>query len=392
MGETLREDGWFGMPAWRLIPVLLTVLAITPGCATATQSPRALDAPALDAAITRVMSESGIPGVIVGIWSPEGDYVKAFGVADTATGAPTRTDDYSRIGSVTKTFTATAVLQLVDQRRVGLDDPVSKYVDRVPRGGDITVRQLATMRSGLPDYQENPEFAEAVMADPTREFTPAELLGWAFTDSTGVKPAKFAPGQGYYYSNTNYVLLGLVIEKVSGRRLPEYLSRNIFTPLGLAHTSFPTGTEFPDPHPQGYTDPLDADGPAVNATNWSASFTGAAGAIISTLDDIRIWLRALTEGSLISRSLQEQRLQSPPAPGLPDGIGYGMGVMIADGWIGHNGSVPGYQTVAVHLPQRKTTLVIMANTDITGPSGQLPSTALGKAITTVLTPDHIYDV
>lgn len=380
------------MAAGRLILALLAVLMITPGCATATQPPQALDAPALDDAISRVMTESGIPGAMVGVWSPEGDYVKAFGVADTATGAPMHTDFYSRIGSVTKTFTATAVLQLVDQRRVSLDDPVSKYVDGVPRGQDITVRQLATMRSGLPDYQQNPEFAKAVLADPSREFTPAEMLGWAFNDPTGVTPAKFAPGQGYYYSNTNYVLLGLVIEKASGQRLPEYLSRNIFTPLGLAHTSFPTGTEFPAPHPQGYTDPLEANGPAVNATLWSASFTGAAGAIISTLDDIRSWLRALAEGSLISPSLQEQRLQSPPATGLPDGIGYGMGVMIADGWIGHNGSVPGYQTVAVHLPQRKTTLVIMVNTDVAVPGGQTPSTALGKAITTVLTPDHIYDV
>lgn len=366
---------------------LVSVLTILSGCATATKAPAALDASALDTAITRAMSEARIPGAMIGIWSPQGEYVKAFGVADTATGAPMKPDFHSRIGSVTKTFTATAVLQLVEQDKVRLDDPISRYLDGVPGGEAITVRQLATMRSGLPDYLENPEFQRAVMMDPGRDFTPAELLGWAFA-----KPVEFPPGQRYQYSNTNYILLGLLIEKVSGRRLADYLAQHIFSPLALGHTSFPTGTQFPDPHPQGYTDPIQPGGPPVNATGFGASYTWAAGAVISTLDDMRTWLPVLAGGSLLSPELQRQRLQSPPGSGLPPGIGYGIGVLLADGWIGHNGSVPGYQTVAVHLPQRAITVVIMVNTDITPAQGKQPSTALGKAITTVLTPDHVYDV
>ncbi len=341
----------------------------------------------LDAAVARAMSAAAIPGALVGIWSPEGEYVKAFGVADTATGAPMTTDFHSRIGSVTKTFTATAVLQLAEAGSVGLDDPIDRYVDGVPGGETITVRQLATMRSGLPDYLENEEFDTAVAADPTREFTPGELLGWAFKN-----PATFPPGQRYQYSNTNYILLGLLVEKVSRKHLPDYLAEHIFGPLGMAHTSFPTGTQFPVPHAVGYTDPDEPGGAPVNATGWSASFTWAAGAVISTLDDMRIWMPALADGALIGPVLQQQRLQSPPTPGLPADVGYGMGVFTAAGWIGHNGSVPGYQTVAIHLPQRTMTVVIMVNTDIAAPSGAQPSTAVGKAITEVLTPDHVYDV
>lgn len=374
------------MVSRRTVLAAMAVVAIGTGCST-TKAPHTLDTAALDMAIIRAMSEAKIPGAMVGVWSPEGDYVKAFGVADTATGAPMKPDLYSRIGSVTKTFTATAVLQLADRGLVNLDAPIASYLDGIPGGAAITVRQLANMRSGLPDYQDNAEFAKAVTANPTRDFTAEELLGWAFA-----APAAFPPGQQYRYSNTNYVLLGLLVQKVSGKALTAYLADRIFGPLAMAHSSFPTSAQFPDPHARGYTDPVEPGGSPVDATDWSASFTGAAGAIISTLDDMRIWMPALANGTLISPSLQQQRLYSPPTPGLPAGVGYGMGVFTTAGWIGHNGSVPGYQTVAIHLPQGRMTVVIMVNTDITKPGSAQPSTAVGRAVTSVLTPDHVYDV
>lgn len=363
-----------------------------PGCARTGQAPPA-DALApsvagrLDTAITEAIAAAEVPGALVGVWSPEGDYVKAFGVADTATGAPMETDFHSRIGSVTKTFTATAVLQLVEQNKVGLDDPIAEHLDGVPGGDAITVRQLATMRSGLPDYLQNEEFDNAVAADPTRRFTPEELLGWAFAG-----PAAFPPGGRYQYSNTNYILLGLLVEKLSGQSLPDYLAEHVLGPLGLSGTIFPTGAEFPEPHARGYTEPIGGSGPAVDASGWTGSYTWAAGAMISTLADMRVWVPALARGDLLSPALQAERLQSPPAPDLPAGLGYGMGVFEAAGWIGHNGSLPGYQTVAMYLPERRITVVVMLNTDITPPGGPQPSTAVGRAITSVLTPDNIYTV
>ncbi len=385
--------------SFRWITTILAVALLNVGCSTTMTRPgsdvaapaevdRSMDpirAQLLDEAIPEAMNSAGIPGAIVGIWSRNEEYVKAFGVASTATGSPMQLDFYSRIGSVTKTFTATAVLKLVDEGKVGLDDPIATYVDGVPGGEAITVRQLATMRSGLTDYTKVEGFEETVAADPRRDFPPAELLGWAFT-----APAQFVPGERFEYSNTNYVLLGLLVERVSGKPFGDYLAESILAPLKLERTAFPTGTQFPAPHAHGYTDSFEDGGPPLDAADWSSSFTWAAGAMTSTLPDMRIWVPALATGALLSPELQRQRLQTTPQPGGPADFGYGMGVFTVAGWIGHNGSVPGYQTVAVYLPERETTLVVMINTDIAVPGGGDPSTVVATAITSVVTPVNVY--
>src|SRR4051812_25425299 len=139
-------------------------------------------ATSLDAAINDTMKAVNVPGVIVGLWGPDGQYVRAFGVADKATDAPMKSDFYHRIGSVTKTFTVTGVLQLVDQGKVKLDDPIVKYVDGVPKGDQITLRQLARMQSGLHNYSATADFQKALYGNPKRPFTPRELLDFAFAE------------------------------------------------------------------------------------------------------------------------------------------------------------------------------------------------------------------
>jgi D-alanyl-D-alanine carboxypeptidase len=337
----------------------------------------------LDTAVNQAMTAVNVPGAIIGVWGPDGSYVRAFGVADKATGAPMKTDFYHRIGSQTKTFTATGVLQLADQGKVALDDPIAKYIDGVPQGDKITLRQLLRMQSGLYNYSESPAFQQAMFADPRTPFSPQELLGFAFAE-----PNVFPPGEGFLYCNTNYILLGLVVEKVSGKPLQDYVRDHILTPLGMSHTSFPTTNAFPEPHAQGYTVQT-ADGKETTATDWDPSWGWAAGAMISTLDDMHIWAPALATGRLLSPEMQAQRLQTVGAPGLPPQDGYGLGIFNLGGWIGHNGSLPGYQTVSVYLPQTQTTMVILINTDIEHEGGE-PSTSLATAITKELTPDHIY--
>jgi D-alanyl-D-alanine carboxypeptidase len=339
----------------------------------------------LDAAVDQAMTAAGVPGAIVGIWGPDGDYVRAFGVADKATRAPMKTDFYSRIGSVTKTFTVTAILQLADQGKLGLDDAIAEFIDGVPLGNRITLRQLARMQSGLVNYTATPEFQKAMFADPRRPFTPHELIDFAFT-----QPNTFPPGQGFEYCNTNTVLLGMVVQKVSGQPLDGYIQDHILAPLGMSHTSFPTTNAFPDPHAQGYTKQT-ADGKEAVTTDWDPSWAWAAGAMISTLDDMRIWAPALATGKLLTPQMQEQRLQTVGSPGMPPQDGYGLGIFNLGGWIGHNGSLPGYQTVVVYLPQKQTSLVILTNTDIEYQGGE-PSTTLATAITKVLTPDHVYSL
>lgn len=337
----------------------------------------------LDTAIDTALAEANVPGAMVGIWGPDGSYLRAFGVADKATGAPMATDFYSRIGSVTKTFTVTGVLQLADAGRLGLDDPIGKFVEGVPEGDRITLRQLARMQSGLANYTAVPGFQQAFFADPRRPFTPRELLDWAFG-----QPSSFPPGAGFEYCNTNTVLLGLVVEKVAGQPLHDYIHDRIIEPLGLRRTTFPTDSAFPQPHAQGYTVQTADDSEAV-ATDWNPSWAWAAGAMISTLDDMRVWAEALATGTLLSPEMQQQRLQTVGAPGLPPQDGYGLGIFKLGGWIGHNGSLPGYQTVTVYLLEKQTAMVIFINTDIEAHGGEA-STALATAITGTLTPDHVY--
>ncbi|MFF5484711.1 serine hydrolase domain-containing protein [Streptomyces virginiae] len=335
----------------------------------------------LDTAIKQVLAEAKIPGVIVSVSAPgKGDYVRAFGVADKATGAPMSPNLNMRIGSVTKTFTVTALLELVDRGKVGLDDPIGKYVDGVPNGDRITLRELAGMRSGLFNYSADEGFYKAFTSNPDRPFTPQELLAYSFEH-----PVLFEPNAKFYYCNTNLILLGLVVEKVSGVPLDTFVDREVVRPAGLKHTLFPTGPEFPSPHAQGYTDQT-ASGKVETSTDWNPSWAWAAGAMISDLSDLRSWAKTLATGTLLTPATQAQRLDVVDA--LP-GTGYGLGIFDVQGWIGHNGSLPGYGSLVLYLPEAKATLVVLLNTDI-GYQGQEPSTLVGEAITKIVTPDRVY--
>lgn len=332
--------------------------------------------------IDSALEKSGIPGAIVGVWSPEGDYTYAAGVANTETKEPMQTDFASRIGSATKPFTITALLQLVDQGKVGLDDSVSKYLDGITQGDIITLRQLAGMRSGLPDYSSTEAFLTDFLSDLDRSFTPEQLLGYV-----AGKPLSFVPGTQTEYSNSNTVVIGLIIEKITGKSLKDVITSEILEPLELDHTVFPTANEFPDPHAVGYTNQL-ADGEISDATDLNPSWGWAAGAMISTLDDMHKWAPSVAKGELLSEKTQQERLTMEPFAEGDNSITYGLGLFNINGWIGHNGSLPGYKTVSIYLPEQDTTLVVLTNTDIDGEVSL--EDALMAPLTTLISPDHIY--
>jgi D-alanyl-D-alanine carboxypeptidase len=338
----------------------------------------------LDRAVQDVMKETGVPGVTVGLSAPgKGTYTRSFGVADKATGQPMNPGLYMRIGSETKTFTVTALLELVDQGKVSVDDPISKYVDGVPNGDHITLRNLASMRSGLFNYSADEGFYKAFTSDPDRPFTPQELLAYAFKH-----PVQFQPGAEFDYCNTNLILLGLVVEKVSGTPLNLFIQKNVIAPAGLRHTYFPNDAAFPSPHAHGYTVQT-ASGRLEDSTDWNPSWGWAAGAMISDLQDLRTWARVVATGTLLTPKTQAERLKTYPT-GLA-GAGYGLGIFDVQGWIGHNGSLPGYESLTIYLPEAKATLVVLLNTDVLH-DGNEPSTLFGQAITRVVTPGHVFDI
>lgn len=345
----------------------------------------------LDAAVEQAMEELEVSGAVVGISIPGTiEYDQAFGTSDTATGEPMSLEDHIRIGSVTKTFTGTAILQLVDQGLIQLSDPISKYVAGVPRGDEITLRMLGDMRSGIFPYTDDQEW-QARYQTPTSSgtyegppaYTPQELVAASIKH-----PLNFEPNTAYEYSNTNTVLLGMVVEQISGQALGDYFAQHIYPKAGLSQTSLPSGTDMPAPYAHGYTKNTPTD-QVADATHWDPSWAGAAGAMISTFADLELWAVSLGKGTLVSPEAQHERLRGETYPG---GTVYGFTIFNEHGWIGHNGSLPGYTTVAVYLPDLDATLVVNATNDFPGADGANAAGRIARAVTSVVTPDHLYTI
>jgi D-alanyl-D-alanine carboxypeptidase len=351
--------------ARRMVAATLAALAVATAPALA-GSERAETARGFSPATTRAlalavrndMTDARLPGAVVGVWIPgRGSWVRAFGIADRSTGAPIRAGDHVRIASITKTFTATAVLQLVDQGKLRLDDHLDAYVPGVANGGRITIRQLLDMTAGVFDYTSDARFAKAFYANLRMPFGPEQF----FAILRRHRPA-FAPGTAAHYSDSNYYLLGLVVQRVTGRPLEAVIRDQILRPLGLRHTSFPRTAALPRPFSRGYFGGADGTGPLTDATASNPAVSWAAGAMVSTLGDLRTWCTALVTGTLLSKATQAERLRIVPFsnPG-PVKIGYGLGIFRIDRFLGHNGAIAGYSSAMFSLPSTGATMVVLAN-------------------------------
>lgn len=338
---------------------------------------------AIEAALAKSWAETKTPGVIVGIWIPgEGSYVTAKGMGDPAKKQPIRVDDHVRIGSITKTFTVTALLILCDEKKLSLDDPVSKYAAYVPNGQNITLRMLANMSSGLFNYTEDDPFVAKILGQPDRKWTPRQLV-----DVGLAHPPYFAPGTGFHYSNTNTVLLGMIIEQVTGKPIRQVFAEKLFKPLKLTQTVWPTSSAMPSPFAHGYTVQT-LDNKEADATFRDPTWAFTAGALISTLHDLRIWVDSYTTGSLISPAMQKERTTWLTVPPNTPERAYGLGIGIDHGWLGHTGELPGYNSSANYLPSKKATVVVLVNSDIPADKAN-PAPQIFKALTRVISPDNV---
>jgi D-alanyl-D-alanine carboxypeptidase len=311
----------------------------------------------IDGVVSGFLETSGTPGAIVGIWVPErGSLVKTYGVSDVETGvAPTERDTF-RIASNTKTFVATVILQLVDEGLIGLDTPISAFDFDFPQSETATVAQLLGMTSGIFSYTEDETFAADYVANPMMPgFTPQDALALARAHDP-----YFAPGEGFHYSDTNLIIAGMIAEQLTGTSLPALLAERIFTPQLLHATSFPVSDPaMPDPHMRGYTPAVD-DQPMLDATESNPDVGWAAGAMISSLTDLSVWVELLTTGTLLSPETQAARLQVMPiAEESP--LHYGLGIMELYGFYGHNGGIAGYSSIMLYAPDDGATIVIATN-------------------------------
>jgi D-alanyl-D-alanine carboxypeptidase len=360
-------------------------------------APAPPQAAALRARFETLAAELKVPGAAMVVRTPDGESATVYGVRALGGSNPVTLADHVRIGSVTKTFTTTVVLQLAQEGKLDIDAPVAEYRADVPNGKNIPLTQLLTMRSGLYNYSESLELNRALDDDPGKVWTPEELVALGLRH-----PPYFPPGAGYHYSNTNTVLLGLIAEQVDRQPLGAAFQARLFAPVGMRESSFPAADSnaIPAPHPEGYmygtnVETMEAGGlpPDQRADGFAGkikphdvteethSWAWAAGGAISTAADLVSWGTALGNGSLLNAEWQRRRLESilPIDPKNPNSVGYGLGIARFGPMYGHTGELPGFQTFCGYDPERKNALVVWANLNA-APDGRPPASTIAQQL------------
>ncbi len=327
--------------------------------------------------------KTAVPGVLLGVWTPQrGSMVEGIGSGE----APRQIlalPDHVRIGSNTKTFIVTVLLQLVDEKRMSLDDPVSRFAIPVHvRGGSkITVRELMQMRSGISEVYNLPGLQPIVKPN-----VPVDRVKW--TQAACDAPRLFAPGAKWYYSNTNYLLLGMILESVTHDTVAHQLETRIFRPMHLTQTSFPTvSPQMPAPYAHGYT--LVNGAWVDQSVALPPSLTWSAGVMISDVADMKRWVEAYVRGTQNGAATQRARLACLPT--TDPILKFGLGIGCSAGWYGYTGGLTGYNTAAYYLPSARTTIIAFVTSQVDEP---LPgvANAIFRDVAKIVTPEHVpYD-
>ncbi|MDT0448076.1 serine hydrolase domain-containing protein [Streptomyces hesseae] len=357
----------FLLAAATLAPAAAPAVAAAPADGGSGAAARGADRGELQRALDAVVAQ-GVPGVVAEVRDGRGVWRGGSGVADLADGRKARPGDRFRAGSVTKSFVATVVLQLVAEGRVGLDDPVGRHLPGLVPDKDgvpVTVRQLLNHTSGLPNYTDTfqEEGAAYIRTVQHSDYTPRGLVEEALKRKRTDKP-----GDKWAYSNTNYVVLGMLIEKATGRTLAQEIDRRIVRPLHLTGTSVPSTAHLPGPHLNGY-ERLPGESTTTDFTDFSPTAFWGPGNLVSTTADLNRFFRALSGGELLPRHLWREMNTLHATDRGPERM-YGLGLESNSGFCpgekpvwGHTGSVPGYNTFSFTTAdgKRQITLALGMN-------------------------------
>lgn len=356
----------------------VTTLALSGCVATATDiasapptaSTTSLDAELvaqLEAALDEGFAASAIPGVIVGLWIPgESEWVSERGVADVETGEPMSRDKQQKIGSITKTIIGTVMLQVIGEPEfdVSLDDTLDRWYPEFPEASKITVRMLLNHSSGIGESGQ-PQ-VDRICSDPYAIPTPDELIA----TGAATPRADFAPGGGFEYANTNYFLLGGILEQVTGADLATLIDERITEPFGMDRSRFAPDGQVTAPLTHGYSLFCPSLGEPVDTLDWSNGESWAGGAMVSTLDDLRAWGEAIGEGAGVIPELQAARYADiavvPGQIGGGYGLGAGVEIDVDTGCItsvSHAGAEPGYGSNIAYYPKTGAVFAMLGNGD-----------------------------
>ena len=260
------------------------------------------------------------PNVIIGVWKEGEEIYKSD-----------KADHYVRIGSITKMFTAVIIKKLAKEGKIHLDDSARTYLD-FDLPSDISIEHLVTMSSGIPDYNSDPIFLAACTVNPELEWRPQQLIDIALKN-----PMKFKAGEKQMFSNTNYIILGLILEFVTEKSLEELYSEYIFRPLNMNSTFLPTFSILPDPYLEGFNKEL------KNVTKCHPSMAWSSGGLVSTLNDLSIFAHELKNLLPFEKKI------------------YGFGIGKFDEYYGHSGNFPGYSTILLVNPEKDIVIIVLTN-------------------------------
>jgi D-alanyl-D-alanine carboxypeptidase len=340
-----------------------------------TPQERAPFATRVDSLVKAYMAESHAPGASVAvIWKRDTLVMAGYGLADIAAHRPATPATIYEIGSNTKQFTSAAIMRLAEQHKLSIDDELSKYLPQIPlHGNRVTIRQLLTHTSGIHSYTD----VEAWKAHWAEDLTPDSIMGFVAKDTFD-----FAPGTRFKYDNSGYILLGMVIEKVSGEPYAKYLEKEFFEPLGLTHTSYcpshPTDPAFA----AGYSRKDDG---VVPHEYLSLTQPYAAGSLCSTVGDFVTWQRDLAAGKVVSaESFTLMTTAATLNNGQPIRYGFGLfpGEVLGHKDFSHSGGIPGFTTMAYDFPDDTLNVVVFTNYDGASPAflaGNIARIAYGGA-------------
>ncbi|ADB52844.1 beta-lactamase [Conexibacter woesei DSM 14684] len=348
-------NSWRTLALALIAPVLAALAFVAPAQA-APLSPA--DQAFVDTTVADALraNPGGQMGMAISLRGPAGDYARAYGYANNTSRTALTLNDHFRIGSVTKTFTATSVLRLIEAGRLSFSDTVDRFIPRIPNGSTMTVRHLLSMQDGLFDYQQDSGLRVTFGLTPWNAIEPEQII--AVLQNPANRPL-FAPGTRTQYSESAYFVLGKILEVVTGRDAEAYITDDVITPLGLTNSKFPSAANsspiyaMPAPYATGYAASAIFPGTTQDVTATNPNFAWTSGAIISTVGDLEKYARELGTGALIRAATQTDRLSFCPIPYSGEGptaFGYGLGMMSFGSWIGHGGSWAGNNAVAWYEP------------------------------------------
>lgn len=338
------------------------------GCTGEQQSQNALDENEVRALVSAKVNEYGVPGVQVCIKDQltGNKLMVSQGYADLESKTPLRNTTQIKIGSITKSFTALGILRLAQKGLLDLDDEIGAYLEIADeRYRQITIRQLMNMDSGLRCYLNDDagmSIVDSVIADPVRHFSPDELAGYGFqlTDDQGMI------GEGlFHYNNTNYILLGMIIERVSQGSYADFLRTEIIEPLGLSATYLPATNTYGANVSSGYHIDFD-DATTENYSALDLSYVWSAGALISTASDLCDWIIAVASGKVVSGEVLTRVFSGLTVDGSSQ---YTAGLINEPEKLWHNGTVLGYHGEMCYLKNRQIAVTVLSNCTLAGAAG-----------------------